>query len=178
VIVDDPRFRKNEKGRWAGGGLVLELNKGLRETEPIYTLQDYDITVDGKWYPSLYRLYMEMEDPTEFEFAKKYLGSYGQWLAICRIAEFKPYHERWQNEVILQLQSRALKALVLESQSESKNSFAANKFIIEKGWIEKTSSRNKVGRPSKEDVARAAKIEVADKDKILEDYNRLIGEMN
>lgn len=177
MLVDDPRFRKNAQGKWAGGALILEMNRSP-EIEPIYTLQDYDITVDGKWFPSLYRLYMDAEDPTEYEFAKKYLGSYDQWLVICKLNFFQPYIERWRKEIILQIQSRALKAMVLESMSESKNSFAANKFLVEKGWIEKAGSARKVGRPSKEEIEKAAKIEVADKDKIMEDYNRLVKEMN
>lgn len=172
-IVDDPRFKKNPQGRWAAGALILELNLSP-DIEPIYTLQDYDQTINGKWYPSLYRLYMEAEDPTEFEFARKYLGSYDQWMAICKIARFQGYLERWRKEIILQVQARALRAMIDESMSESKNSFAANKFLVEKGWIPKEGGKR--GRPSKAEIEKAAKIETSEKDRVLEDYNRLMKE--
>ena len=38
----------------------------------VYTLKDQDYEYNDKVYPSLKRLYLEMEDPTEYEFARMF----------------------------------------------------------------------------------------------------------
>lgn len=168
----DKRLRKTPTGRWITAGLFVELNQ--TDLYPaIWTLEDYDIVKNDVSYPSLYLLYMDMEDLTEFEFANRYFGSYEHWEALCKQPTFKPYAERWRKELALKIQARALRQLADEAQSESKNSYSANKFLVEKGWIPKEGSGRGRGRPSKKEIEEAAKLEASQKNQILDDYERL-----
>jgi len=124
---------------------------GADKSSVVYTLKD----VDHEGFPSLYRLYMETMDPTEWNFANKYLESWTHWERLKECSWFKPIHERWIRELDLKIKSKALFRIMHEATTNSKESFQANKYLLEKGWEPKTTSGR--GRPSKEEVNRAAK---------------------
>ena len=171
IDKNDPRFRKDNQGRWICRLLFTEWNNPkVKETwvEAYYTIQDYDI----EGYKSLYKIYMDMEDPTEFEFANACFGSYEQWTTLCSLTIFKPIVERWRKELALKLQARALRMMVEEAESGSRNAFSANKFLVEKGWVPKELGKR--GRPSKEEIAKQANISSEEMDKITADYDRLV----
>lgn len=175
----NPAKEKDINGRWICKALFVEWWLPINQTEPVFTIQDYDRTKDmadpaaeggitRKFYPSLYKLYMAAEDPIEFDFATEHLGSYDHWSQLCDTRYFKSEVERWRKELALKLQSRALKLLAAEADSGSKNAYSANKFLVEKGWVPKEAGKR--GRPSKEAIAMEADL---DKNHILEVYNRL-----
>ena len=148
----------------------------------VYTLKDWDHSVEStdasgvatvKVYPSLYRLYMEMEDLTEYEFANKYLDGWEHWEMLNACEWFKPYVERWRKELTLKVQARALKALRAEAQSSSKNSFVANKFLVDRGWVDKSEKSHGRGRPSKDEVKKAADAIALHDKRLEEDMQRL-----
>jgi len=117
----------------------------------LYTLKD----VDHDGYPSLYRKYLAMEDPTEIEFARVYLDGWEHWDNICQTQWFKPYITRWRLELDLQIKAKALKRVMeIANDGESKESFQASKFLLSGLWKDKTEG--KVGRPSKEAIKREA----------------------
>ncbi len=161
--------QKTPEGKWVCKSLFLEWHiAGINKFPPVFTIQDYDVTKDGQLYKSLYKLYMDSEDPIEFDFANEHMGCYDHWKTLCGVVNFKPEVERWRNELGLKLQARALRLLAAEADSGSKNAYSANKFLVEKGWVPKTPGLR--GRPSKEAIAQEADL---DKSKILEVYNRL-----
>lgn len=143
---------------------------------PVYTLQDEDI--DG--YKSLYRLYMEEEDITEFVFANKYLANNFHWEKLCNVEFFKPYVERWRKELRLKLKARALEAIVKESKDpNSKNYYVAAKYLAEQAYDNNAESRRaKAGRKSKQDIREEAErlnsSNLTDKNQIMEDAERLL----
>ena len=148
-------------------GLFYEMTLSDKSSV-VYTLKD----VDHEGYPSLYRLYMETNDPTEWRFAQECLDGWEHWEMLCATTWFKPYVERWRRELELRMKSEALSRIMRESKTGSKESFQANKYLLEKGW-EPKDSQHRRGRPSKDEIAKAAK-EIATTDRRLEeDFERL-----
>ena len=144
--------------------------------EAKYSLKDRDhIGTDGKTYPSLYKLYMELGDLTEYEFANKYLEGWHQWTKLLEAGWFKPYINRWRTELELKLKAEALRRILDEAREGGKNSYQANKFFVEKGYIAKESEPSRRGRPTKAEIARRAAEEVFSSKQIDEDIKRLGG---
>ncbi len=150
--VDKTRF-KDEKGRYIVQGLFLEdrYNTNLA----VYTLAGEDKNYKGTIFPSLKRLYLEMADPEEYAFATTYLYDWPHWQRMCKNSIVGKEIEKWREELILSLRSEAISSVV--DQALNNGSFQAAKWIAEEGW-----SKNKRGRPSKEEIderiARDAKI--------------------
>lgn len=136
----------------------------------LYTLKDRD----HKGYPSLYRLYMEMQDLTEISFARKYFESWEHWQMVCQCEWFIPYITRWREELELETRAMALAAIKDEAMSTSKNSFQANKFLLQGGWKKEDPQEPKRrGRPSKEDINKAADKLAKGDTRLIEDFKRL-----
>lgn len=138
---------KTPQGVFLLKALFFETNGSADKSTVLYTLKDEP----HEGYPSLYQAYMEMEDPTEWRFANEYLASYQHWKALCECKWFLPYLERWRDELDLKLKGRALLEIqACASDPDRKNSYNANRFLVEGGWKDKTSPRGR-GRPRKEE---------------------------
>ena len=151
-------------------GLFFEMDQSGEKA--IYTLKKDDHTWNEKTYKSLYRLYMAHDDPTEYTFALSCLDGWEHWQALCNCLWFKPYHEAWQKELQTRLMSTALSAIRSEGQTNaSKNAFAANKYLLERGWMTKEDLKR--GRPSKQAVReQAEELFLAEKE-TLSDLERI-----
>lgn len=172
--VDKSRLT-NSNSRNLTLGLFFETS--LRGETPegrscVYTLKDKDHTVDGITYPSLYRLYMEEEDLTEYNFANKYLNGWSHWLEISNATWFKEYAKRWREELYLKISARALNQIKALSKTTSRDAFAAQRYLIEKGWLPKDEKSR--GRPTKEQVQQEAKRQAQDQTFLKEDFARLV----
>lgn len=148
-------------------GLFFE-TVGADKSKVLYTLKDRD----HEGYPSLYLKYMECNDPTEWTFANAYLENWSHWERLCECTWFKPYVERWRKELSLRLKSKALARIISESKSSSKEAFGASKYLLEKGWEEKEAKAGR-GRPSKDEVRKAAKEIATNNDRLLKDLERI-----
>jgi hypothetical protein len=136
-----------------------------------YTLKDFD----HQGYPSLYRLYLEVSDPTEYTFATKHFYNYDHWMKVSQTRWMAPLVSKWRTELELKIRSAALARLIAEGKATtSKNSFQANKYLLEKGWLDKESK----GRPSKEAVQAEAKRQAAELKTLDEDYLRIVTDAN
>lgn len=135
----------------------------------VYTLKDHD----HEGFPSLYKLYMAADDPTEYKFATTHLESLAHWEELCACTWFKPYAERWRRELELRLKSIALARIMSEAENTlGKNAFHANKYLVEKGWIPKEVHTK--GRPSKDQIRDEA-IRIAEEDeRITNDHARIL----
>jgi len=166
-----PEFYQNHKFRDVHGRrlykkLFYETTlAGDAKDKVLYTLKDQ--THEG--FPSLYQLYMAEADPTEYIFSTKYFDSYDHWKTLSSREWFKPIVARWREELDVQIRANALKRIIAESKSSSKNSFMANKYLLEKGWV----SEGK-GRPSKDQVLAAAKEEAQKAQTLEEDFLRVV----
>lgn len=161
------KFR-TEQGVHYTKGLFYEMTLADKSTV-LYTLKDQD----HEGFESLFRLYMEKGDLTEWEFANEYLGGWNHWQQLCATNWFKPYVERWRHELELKIRAAALKRIQSEAKSNSKNSFTANKFLVDSGWKSKEEKKDPVGRPSKEAIARKAKEFNLESDDINSDLERI-----
>jgi hypothetical protein len=149
----------DDKGRILTSSLFLETNYDTNVA--LYTLKDYDHTYQGKVYPSLGRLYIECEDPTEYSFAKKHLGSWAQWQRMLENKVLREYINMWREELEIRLRSQAIQNMIDMATSEDGN-FSAAKYLAEYGW-----EKRKAGRPSKEEVDRHIAVEA----KISQDFS-------
>lgn len=134
----------------------------------LYTLKD----VPHEGFPSFYQLYMAIDDPTEWEVSQQLTDGWEHWEMLCNCSWFKPFVERWRKELQLRMMSQALVRIKSEAKTGSKESFGANKYLLEKGWEpkERTTAR---GRPSKEEIKKAADDLVRSDNQLSKDYERL-----
>ena len=144
--------------------------------EPSYKMQDYVQYVLSPYdhptrgIPSIYRLYIEMEDLAEFDFANTYFLGMDHWRRICECEWFKPYLEEMRGDLQLKLKSRALARIKQEAEKEdSKNYFQSLKYLADKGYIEK----DKKGRPSKAQVEAEAKKQASNKTELDDIMDRM-----
>ena len=134
--------------------LFFERVNTVHKPYAIYTLKDRDHLVGDKLYPSLFLLYMEMDDPTEYLFATEYFSCYEQWETICNTQWMKPLVERWRRELDLRMKAKALIRIRQEAKTNSREALAANKYILERKWDQ--TEQGKRGRPSKDEIKKAA----------------------
>lgn len=115
---------------------------------------------------------MDMMDVTEYEFGTTYFQSYQHWLDISSSTWFLPYLNRWRYELELKLKVRAFKEILHEANSGGKNAFAANKWLVDRGWIPQESRGR--GRPSKAEINQAAIAAVESKDIIDRHFEQFV----
>lgn len=142
--------------------LFLEVNYDARA---VYTLKDVDHVWNGKDYPSMRRLYLEMGDPTEYQFATTYLLGWKHWQRICENKLLRKHVDEWREELEVKLRSEGVHAALVQARS---GSWQAAKWLVDKGWVE-----SKAGRPSKADVERETKMQARIADEFTDDYERL-----
>lgn len=162
VLLPSKEQMLDTSGRPITQSLFLELNYSHMA---IYTLKDEDYEYNGKLYPSLKRLYLEEEDPTEYIFATKYLLGMKHWLRICDNKQFTPHAEEWRFELELKLRAKGIRELI---KSSKKGSQSAAKWLAEKGWSDRPA-----GRPSKEEIEREKRIQMHIRDDFEDDMKRL-----
>lgn len=152
----------DSSGRPMTQSLFLELQYS---PSAIYTLKDEDYEYNGKVLPSLKRLYLEEEDPTEYYVATKYLLGVRHWLRICDNKAFKPYIDEWRFELELKLRAKGVKGLIASAQKGSQTSL---KWLTDRGWSDRPA-----GRPSKEEMEREKKIMSSITSEYEDDFKRL-----
>ena len=162
---------KNTNGVFYTQGLFFETAQD--KTNIVYTLKDQDMHLeDGTVLPSLKQLYLQEEDTTEYEFANKHLGGWPHWQRLLKIKWFREeYAQEWRTELELKLKARSLRAIRTKAEdSESKESFQANKYLVDKDWV----GGNRAGRPTKQSVKDEALKLVKDNDIVDEDHQRIL----
>lgn len=152
---------KDKMNRYRTQSLFREFY--ITDYEPLWVLGWED---PQKELPSLKKLYMECEDPTEYEFAMQAFGDWKHWLKIKNNRTIKKFIEDWPIELEISLRSKALRSIAKEA-SGGKNPFSAAKFLATKGWDSKR------GRPSSEEIEREKKIASKLDEEIGEDAARL-----
>ena len=162
----------NLSGRPLTKGLFFETT-GEDKYGVMYTLKDKDHESKGVIYPSLYRLYIECSDPTEYEFANQHLDGWSHWQMISNSSWFKEHVDRWRWELELKLKAAAIRRIAEEAQGNGRAKFAANKFLVDGGWTSKADSKNPVGRPTQERIKQEAERLNQIEQEILDDHQRL-----
>ena len=128
--------------------LFLEI--GYSDTA-VYTLKEIDHEHNGKTYPSLKRLYIEMADPTEYQFAITYLLGWRHWKRLCDNKLLRSHIDEWREELEVKLRCQGVKQAMIAAES---GSFQAAKWLTDRGWANKGA-----GRPSKETIEGEKKFQ-------------------
>lgn len=166
---------RTENGQLRLQSLFREMRRSADNQLAVYTLYDEDVTIDGKEYKSLYKLYMACEDVTEYVFATTHLAGWEHWERLASAEWFQPYIERWRKELELKLRARALKNIIFDSENGGRNAYDANKFLANGGWKPKDQvAPGKRGRPSKAEIQKEAQLQ-ADTEKRLEEDRKRLG---
>ena len=133
----------------------------------VYTLKENDHEYNGKKYPSLKQLYLEMEDVTEYFFASKYLLGWKHWKRLKENKALKPHFNEWAEELEVRIRAQAIRDIISASANEQ-GGFQAAKWLADRGWDKKA-----VGRPTKNDKEREDRIADRIADEFKADIIRL-----
>lgn len=136
-----------------------------------WTLKEDDHHADGKIYKSMKKLYIQMEDVTEYEFAQATLGSYKHWERLLESPLVRPHIEQWRKELNLKLKARAMKSIIKAATEDEKLSFQAMKYLADNDYLEKKG--NKRGRPSKDELKAELRKEVSANKTLQDDAARI-----
>lgn len=158
---------KDTMGRPLTQSLFLEF--GYETRFAVYTLKDEDFHYEknGITYPSLKRLFIEMADPVEYDFANEYLLGWQHWKRLNDNKILSKHFSEWREELELSLRSEAIRSTI-ELVAEGK-SFQASKWMAEGGW-----NKRGAGRPSKQEVLREKRIA----EKLDDEYSAHVTRMN
>lgn len=130
----------------------------------IFTLDDEDKEYEGKTYYSLRKYYLEIADPTEYEFAKMCLLGWDHWLRLLDNKQIRNEINKWREELEVALRSQA----ILDIVTASEDNFQAAKWIADKGW-----DKNRAGRPNKVEKEKERRVQ----ERLAEDYKETITRM-
>lgn len=133
----------------------------------IYSLKEEDCIYEGRTYPSMRKLYVEMGDPTEYLFAKTYFLGWKHWKRVCENKLIRKNIDEWREELEVKLRSEGV-GLAIKAAKEG--GFQASKWLADRGWDNRGA-----GRPSKEEMEREKKIQSRIADEYGADVVRLFG---
>ena len=133
----------------------------------LFTLKDNDFEYNGRYLPSIKRIYLEIADPTEYEFATTCFIGWSHWQRICDNKVLRRHIDEWRMELEVKLRSKGVKAAMVAAHG---GNYQAAKWLADRGWDTRGP-----GRPSKADVERETKIQAAIHDEYSADIIRLKG---
>lgn len=143
-----PRDQLVDKmGRFLTQGLFYETR--TEGYSPLFTLKDYDHKVNDTTYISLKRIYLEIADPTEYQFAIEVFGNWNHWLAITNSGILMEYITKWREELEVKLASQAIRAMINTASTEGSKGTTAAKYVAERGWSTTSKANKKADRDSK-----------------------------
>lgn len=117
----------------------------------IFTMSDEDKEYNGKTMYSLRKLYLEIGDPTEYQFAKTCLLGWDHWQRMLENKRIREEVDKWRAELEVSLLSEGVHSIV---ESAANGNFQSAKWLAERSWKEKRGA----GRPSKQDADREKRI--------------------
>lgn len=163
---------QDKKNKFKNVNGVLLLKELFFETASnrdnvLYTLK----SEDHEGFPSLYRLYMEVSDPTEYQFAIQYLDGWKHWKTLSECSWMKPFINEWRDELNVRIRSSALQTAIKKASSSDKDALTAAKYVEDVFGDGKT--KNTRGRPSKAEIKANAEQAVSEATRLKEDYSRL-----
>lgn len=158
---------KNSSGKHFTKGLFYET--ATTPGTAVYTLKDHDHGA----YLSLYLLYMDVGDPTEYRFARQHLDGWKHWEILQECSWLKGYISRWRSELSVRIQSEAIVTIRGIASGSGRDALSACKTLLEMT----SSKKARVGRPNKETSVEPA-IEALEARMVAEDLNRLQKDLN
>jgi hypothetical protein len=157
---------KDSQGRFRTQSLFIEYP---HESYPaFFTLKKQD----KKGAISMYRKYMEIGDPTEYQVAIQLLGSWDHWQALTRTKWFRTHLTGWRKELKARMESDRYYEMVDKKNDPGALGIQATKWLAERygGSSDKVAKR---GRPSKEEKAAHLRRLSEEADDINDDARRI-----
>lgn len=165
---------KNLSNQLLTKGLFWENRMSDDKGPAVYTLRRTDRVDGDRTLPSLHRLYVEMGDIGEYQFATTYLDSWDHWVTLRGQAWFQPFYAEWKAELMHKLRAEALARVKVEAASGGRSAFQANKYLIELADKKPDTGRGQRGRPKNNTIIEPELYEFMD-----EDHRRILeGELN
>ena len=155
------------KGSPLTQGLFLETSYNKTENV-IYTLKPRDHKYKGKILPSIKRLFLEFEDPTEYYFAYEYFLDWDHWQRIKANKEIAKHMKGWKDELEVRMAAAGVRSMIDLALDGEKPNYQAAKFLAERSW-----DKRPAGRPTKAEVEREAKIAAKISDEFSADIARM-----
>lgn len=137
---------KTEQNVWYTEALFYDrmVEKADRKFEPVFTLID-----EKPDYICFRTTFIELNDPTGYKWAIKYLGDYEHWMRLMKTTWFPAAYDRAMSELKTKLRAEALNVISeIATGSQPAQALVAAKYLAGFEW-EKASR----GRPSKAEVA-------------------------
>lgn len=150
-------------GRYKTQSLFLEIGY---DSDALFTFKDQDHTYEGKIYVSMKRLFLEMEDPTEYQFANTVLLGWKHWQKLTANKLIKQHVDEWRSELEYKLRAQGVQAMIHQGRT---GSFQAAKWLADRGWDTRAA-----GRPSKEEIQREKEFQSRVTDEYGADVIRLL----
>lgn len=164
-MTNESKFKCPVTGSFLTQALFFELQHD--HDRALYTLKEHDHTLpDGRVLPSIKRLYLEANDPTEYSFAVEHFYSWAHWKRCLGNSRIKAAVEEWREELEIKMMSQGIRGVLDEALV--RDNYQAAKWLAEKGWIDK-----RVGRPTKEKQDRELKLATKAAAEHSEDFNRI-----
>lgn len=136
-------------GRPLTQGLFLEISYDTKYA--MFTFNDEDKIYNDTTYFSLKKLFLSCDDPTEYEFANRYLLNWPHWQRMNENKVLREHFDEWREEFEIKLRSEAIRSIV-DMTAEGTN-FQAAKWLADRGW-----DKRGAGRPSKSEKDREGRI--------------------
>lgn len=162
---------KNSSGTHLLKPIFYELDEQGRPNAQ-YSLKTYDSEFEGVIYPSLRKLYVELEDPTEYLFAETYLDGWDHWKKLSSASFFQEYLTEWREELDVRLRAKALVRIRRRAEESTKDGLQADKVLLQGGW---KTEKEPVGRPTKEKIKQEAEKLVHERTIFDDDFERIMG---
>lgn len=145
---------KSINGTFLTKALFLERNDFENKDGVLYTLGNEDTPE----FPSLKKIYFNLDDPTEYKVATTCFDGWEHWLHLCEVPWFKERVESWRQELSVKRASEGLDLVVAKVRNGGKDSLIAAKYLLTNGWLAKDqkSTRARRGRPTKNEVRKAS----------------------
>jgi len=133
----------------------------------LYTLK----SEDHEGFPSLRRLYLEEDDPTEFFVAEEYFDGQPHWRRLISQDWFMSYLAPIREELEVKHRAQYLRAL---REDALKGDKVTSRYLLDR--VEK--SEVKAGRPSKAKIRQEAEKLVKESGDVKDDFARLKEHLN
>lgn len=138
----------DERGKFRTTSLFLETY--YDPVISLFTYKDEDHVYQGKTFISLKKRFIEMEDPTEYEFANEYLCGWRHWQRFVENKYVRTHIDEWREELEFRLRAKATKQMHAAAAS---GNYQAIKWITDRGWVTRGA-----GRPTKAEVEREKNV--------------------
>ena len=161
---------KDSMGRFRTQSLFIETPN---VAYPAYfTLKKSDTTKAGHTYISLYRKYMAIADPTEYQVAVQLFGSWSHWQALMKSQWFMDNLNEWRYELRTRLESERYHEMKehIKDDPKSTQAMQATKWLAGRYGDAKQAKR---GRPSKLEKEQALRQATEDDKTLNEDAKRI-----